>query len=59
LRDKRRGNRTAGALGLSVRNLLVVGQIALSIVLLIGAALLMRSFVRLHNVDPDSSPRIY
>jgi putative ABC transport system permease protein len=38
--------------GVSTRGLLVVGQIALSIVLLIGATLLMRSFIRLHNVDP-------
>jgi putative ABC transport system permease protein len=41
-----------GTFGMTARGLLVVGQIALSIVLLIGAALLLRSFVRLHNVDP-------
>ena len=39
-------------LGLSPRGLLVIGQVALSIVLLIGAALLMQSFVRLSGVDP-------
>ncbi len=38
--------------GISARNLLVVGQIALSIVLLIGAALLLKSFVHLRAVDP-------
>src|SRR5579863_1029108 len=37
--------------GLSVRGLLLVGQIALSIVLLIGAALLMESVARLRGVD--------
>lgn len=34
------------------KSLLVVGQVALSVVLLISAALLLRSFVRLLRVDP-------
>ena len=43
---------TATRRGISARSLLVTGQVALSIVLLIGAALLMESFFRLHSVDP-------
>lgn len=39
-------------LGINVRALLLAGQISLSTVLLIGATLLIESFVRLHSVDP-------
>jgi predicted permease len=39
------------------RNLLVVGQTALALVLLIGSALLMQSFLRLRNVDPGYDTR--
>ena len=39
-------------LGLNPRGILVILQVALSVILLIGATLLMRSFVRLHSVSP-------
>ncbi len=46
------GRRSSGGIHYRTRSTLVVVQIALSVVLLVGAALMMRSFVALQRVDP-------
>ncbi len=60
LKDASRGSAGTSAVwgrGNNVRRLLVISELALSVVLLIGAGLLIRSFARLQNVRPGFEPR--
>lgn len=51
-----KGASTRGLAGFTSRGFLVVGQVALSVVLLIGAALLMESVAHLRRVDVGFNP---
>jgi predicted permease len=60
LRDTSRTSAGASAIwgrGNLLRRSLVIGEIALCAMLLIGAGLLIRSFVRVRNVNPGFDPR--
>jgi putative ABC transport system permease protein len=60
LKDASRGSAGTSAVwgrGNNVRRLLVISELALSVVLLIGAGLLIRSFLSLQNVRPGFEPR--
>jgi putative ABC transport system permease protein len=48
---------TAGIASRGIRDLLVVSEVAMAMVLLIGAGVLMRSFIKLIKVDPGFDPQ--
>jgi len=51
------GKSTDGRSGRGLRNLLVTAELALAFVLVVGAGLLGKSFLRLIHVDPGYDPR--
>jgi len=55
LRD--RGTDTGGARGNKLRTVLVVSEMTLSLVLLIGAGLMVRSFAAIQKVNPGFDPK--
>jgi len=54
LKDGSRGSSTAG--GRRMRNILIVGEVALSVVLLVGSSLLLLSFLSLQRTPPGFDP---
>jgi putative ABC transport system permease protein len=53
---KESGRTTAGLRRNRLRSVLVISEVALSLVLLVGAGLMIRSFTKLNQVDPGFKP---
>ena len=56
LKEGGRGS-TSGVRRNRIRNALVIGEVAVALVLLVGAGLLLKSFARLQSVDPGFNPK--
>lgn len=56
LRDGKRGS-TRGVLHQRLLSALVISEVAIALVLLVGAGLLIRSFISLNNINPGFNPK--